>query len=63
MEDFTPQQRGQLLRLVELYLGNMDEGHARVKMDEVMRHIDRTNFAWIGGAEGIACFTIASTAR
>ena len=27
----------------------MDEGHARIKMDEVKRHIDRTWFAWIGG--------------
>ena len=50
VEDFKPAQRGQLLRLVELYVGNMDEGHARVKMDEVMKHIDRTHFAWIGGS-------------
>jgi hypothetical protein len=56
VEDFTAKQRGQLLRLVELYVGNMDEGHARVKMDEVMRHIDRTNFAWIGGAEADSVF-------
>jgi hypothetical protein len=27
----------------------MDDGHARVKMDEVARHLDRTYFAWIGG--------------
>jgi uncharacterized protein DUF3500 len=51
VEDFKSGQRGQLLRLVELYVGNMDEGHSRVKMDEVMRNIDRTHFAWIGGSD------------
>lgn len=29
----------------------MAEGHARVKMDEVRRHIERTGFAWIGGCD------------
>ena len=29
----------------------MDDGHARVKMDEVARQIDRTWFAWIGGSD------------
>ena len=27
----------------------MDDGHARVKMDEVRKHLDNTWFAWIGG--------------
>jgi hypothetical protein len=48
--DFGAPQRRQLLDLVELYVGNMDEGHARVRMDEVRRSIDRTWFAWIGGS-------------
>jgi hypothetical protein len=46
--DLSEPQRRQLLDLVGLYVGNMDEGHARVKMDEVKAHIDRTYFAWIG---------------
>src|SRR5580692_1817489 len=54
--DFTPQQRGQILRLIELYVGNMDDGHARVKMDEVMRQHERTHFAWIGGSEPDSVF-------
>ena len=41
-------QRKQLLDLIALYVGNMDDGHARVKMDEVRAHLDRTWFAWIG---------------
>jgi len=37
-----------LMDLVHLYVSNMDDGHARVKMDEVKKHLDRTAFAWIG---------------
>ena len=29
----------------------MDDGHARVKMEEVRAHLDRTWFAWIGSTE------------
>ena len=49
--DFSQAERKQLLDLVDLYVGNMDDGHARVKMDEVKRQIDRTWFAWIGGSD------------
>jgi hypothetical protein len=41
-------QRQRLLDLVALYVNNMDDGHARVRMDEVRAHLDRTRFAWIG---------------
>jgi len=54
--DFSEAQRRQLLDLVDLYVGNMDDGHARVKMDEVKRHIDRTCFAWIGGSDSAAVY-------
>jgi hypothetical protein len=27
----------------------MDDGHARIRMEEVAAHIDDTYFAWIGG--------------
>jgi len=50
-EDFSAAQRKRLLELVDLYAGNMDEGHAKVTMDEVRRHIDRTRFAWISGSD------------
>jgi hypothetical protein len=29
----------------------MDDGHAKVKMEEVRNHLDRTYFAWIGGTD------------
>jgi hypothetical protein len=46
--DLSDAQRKQLLDLIGLYVGNIEEGHARVKMDEVRAHLDRTYFAWIG---------------
>ena len=49
--DMSEAQRKQLLDLAALYLNNMDDGHARVKMDEVRQHLDRTWFAWIGTTE------------
>ena len=44
-------RRTGLLALIELYVSNLDAGHAKVKMDEVRAHLDRTYFAWIGGSE------------
>lgn len=42
-------QQQQLFDLIFEYVGNMDDGHAKVKMSEVKEHLDRTYFAWIGG--------------
>ncbi len=52
----TSNQQKLLLAVVEEYVGNMDQGHARVKMDEVKAHIDETYFAWIGGHEADSVF-------
>ena len=49
--ELSAAQRKQLVDLVALYVDNMDDGHARVKMDEVKAHLDRTWFAWIGRTE------------
>lgn len=46
---FTDEQKRRLLDLVSLFVGNIADGHATVKMHEVAAHIDSTNFAWIGG--------------
>ena len=46
---FTDEQRARLLELIGLFVGNMREGHARVRMEEVEAHLDETWFAWIGG--------------
>ena len=45
-------QRSLLLQVVEEFVSNMDDGHAKVKMEEVRAHLDRTHFAWIGETEG-----------
>lgn len=47
--DLPAAQKQQMLELIQQYVDNMDDGHAKVKMDEVRRHLDRTYFAWIGG--------------
>jgi hypothetical protein len=52
----TVGQRTMLLELVGEYVGNMTEGHAKVRMDEVRAHLDRTHFAWAGGASDDAVF-------
>jgi hypothetical protein len=54
--DLPGRQREQLIELAGLYIGNMDEGHARVKMDEVKRHLDATYFSWIGGTDNASVF-------
>jgi hypothetical protein len=53
---FTEAQRRDLLSLVALYVGNMREGHARVRMEEVAEHLDNTWFAWIGGTDEDAVY-------
>jgi len=54
--DLTTQGRGRLRDLVNLYVSNMDDGHSRIKMDEVDRHIDNTWFTWIGGTQDDSAF-------
>lgn len=55
-KDLSGTARKQLRELAQLYVSNMDEGHARVKMDEVDKHLDNTWFAWIGGGEPDSVF-------
>jgi Protein of unknown function (DUF3500) len=48
--------RQRFRNLIHLYVSNMDEGHTRVKMDEVDRHLDDTWFTWIGGTQSDSAF-------
>jgi len=50
-KDMTAAQRRALTALIKLFVDNMDDGHARVKMEEAAKHLDRTWFAWIGSTE------------
>jgi hypothetical protein len=54
--ELSAKQKEQLLDLVWEYVRNMDDGHAKVKMSEVRRHIDSTHFAWIGETESKSVF-------
>ena len=53
---FSADQREALLELIDLYVGNMREGHASVRMAEVADHLDETYFAWIGGDKDESVF-------
>jgi hypothetical protein len=52
----TEAQRSDLIALIDQYVSNMKEGHARVRMDEVRRHLQETWFAWIGETKGDSVF-------
>ncbi|HYV05149.1 MAG TPA: DUF3500 domain-containing protein [Blastocatellia bacterium] len=54
--ELSKQERKQLLDLIGLYVENMDDGHARVRMQEVRKHLDATWFAWIGATEPTSVF-------
>ena len=60
--ELTARQKEQLLDLIGEYVRNMRDGHAKVKMDEVRRHLDETRFAWVGGtnAESVFYYRIQS---
>lgn len=49
-------QRQALIDLVHTYIGQMDDAHADLKMEEIMAHLDRTWFAWKGRVEADGVF-------
>ncbi len=49
-------QKRQLLTLIGLYVHNMRDDQARVRIDEVDARMDDTYFAWIGGTEADSVF-------
>ncbi len=54
--ELKPAQREGLLQLAGLFIGNMDAGHAKVKLEEVRAQLDRTYFAWVGGSADDSVF-------
>ncbi len=44
----TKPQRELLIDIVAEYVNNMKPGHAKVRLEEVRKHLDDTYFAWIG---------------
>jgi hypothetical protein len=49
-------QRELLLRLVEVHVGRIQSGHAKIKMAEVKDHLPETYFAWMGETEEDSVF-------
>ena len=60
--ELSVSQQKQLLDLIELYVSNIREGHAKIRMEEVRQHLDATHFAWIGGSDPAASTITAFTA-
>ena len=48
-EKLNAKQKEQLLKLINIYIGNMADGHAKVKMTDVKKYLDTTYFGWMGG--------------
>jgi len=49
--ELSKDQQEDLVELIGLFVGNMREGHAKVRMSQVVAHLDDTYFAWIGSTE------------
>lgn len=56
VSEMTAIQKREFLNLIALYITNMREGHADVKMEEIIEHIDKTYFAWIGETDEKSVF-------
>jgi hypothetical protein len=54
--ELTAPQRALLVETIAEYVGNTSPGHARVRMEEVVRHLDDTRFAWVGATTDDAVF-------
>lgn len=53
---FSVTEKQELLNLINQYISNMREGHAKVKMEDIQKHLDKTYFAWIGKTDENAVF-------
>jgi Protein of unknown function (DUF3500) len=49
--DLNPAQQAQLVDIVSTFVGHMDDGHAKIRMDEVRARLNDTYFAWVGGTD------------
>jgi hypothetical protein len=55
-------QKKLLLEVIAEYVGNLSDGHAKIRMSEVESHLDETYFAWIGdkGPDSVFYYRIQS---
>jgi hypothetical protein len=52
----TPAQRQQFFGLIALYTDRLPPAHAKLRLDEVRQHFERTIFAWIGQFDPVGPF-------
>lgn len=52
----TEEQKQKLSDLANQYISTMREGHAKIKMEDIKKHLNHTWFAWIGEADKVAVF-------
>jgi hypothetical protein len=50
------EQREELINLISLFINNISEEHAHVRMEEIIDHLDMTYFAWVGEDEEDSVF-------
>jgi len=55
-DDLTNSQQDLLLRVLDTYVGRLRPGHAQAKMEEVLRHLPNTHFAWMGRVDERSVF-------
>jgi Protein of unknown function (DUF3500) len=49
--DLTAPQQKQLMEIVSTFVGHMDDGHAKIRLEEVRARLNDTYFAWVGGTD------------
>jgi hypothetical protein len=55
-DGLSPHQHDLLWRLIDVHVGRLRPGHARIKMNEVKTHWQQTYFAWMGAMEADSVF-------
>ena len=56
VSELDEKQKKTFLKLTGLWIHNLKDGHAKVKMEEIEEHLDRTHFAWIGAMDTDSVF-------
>jgi hypothetical protein len=56
VSELDADQQAAFLKLTGLWIHNLKEGHGKVKMEEIVKHLERTHFVWIGGMEKDSVF-------
>jgi len=54
--EMRSEARRRLLELIGTYVGRLRPDHARITMDDVQRHIERTHLLWMGSANDDGLF-------